>query len=440
MQSSAKKRLFVFDYIILIAVIFLIAVGVIAIFSTGYDFNAGVNSTRYIKQIIFGVIGFASMIILVFLNYTQIAEHSRLIFALSLAALVVVLIPGIGKQVHGSRSWLFFFQPSEFVKISTIIILADFLDKTGSEIKTLKKFFTALFIAGIPMGLILLQPDFGTFLVYVPITLTMLFVAGARLRYLIGLIVIGVLGLVIPMFLEYSKMINNMDTILFMFFSDKLHILYLAWFFFFVAAVLFLINLYMKNKKINLVSYIFFILFLSMLAALLFDIVLKDYQRLRLLVFLNPQMYRLDEGYNIIQALIAIGSGGLTGKGFLQGSQTQLDFIPQQVNDFIFSNIGEEWGFIGGGLTLLAFAVISIRVARVAYSAKDRLGVLIVSGVIAMIVFHVLVNVGMVIGIMPITGIPLPFISSGGSSLIASCIAIGLVFSVDAHRYVHRDY
>ena len=152
---------------------------------------------------------------------------------------------------------------------------------------------------------------------------------------------------------------------------------------------------------------------------------------------MNPQLTRLSSGYNIIQSLIAVGSGGLFGEGFLNGSQSQLNFIPQQVNDFIFSNICEEWGFIGSALVVLAYAVIFIRGTMAAYFAKDRLGALIVSGVIAMFLCHVIINIGMVVGIMPITGLTLPFISSGGSSIWTFAISIGLIFNVEARRYVH---
>jgi rod shape determining protein RodA len=193
----------------------------------------------------------------------------------------------------------------------------------------------------------------------------------------------------------------------------------------------------MNNKIINIVSFLFFVLFISMVAALVLDVGLRDYQKQRLLVFMDPEVNRLSSGYNVIQSMIAVGSGGFFGEGFLQGSQSQLNFIPQQVNDFIFSNISEEWGFFGSVIVILAYLLIFIRSITIAYFAKDRLGVLIVTGIIAMFLCHMLINIGMVVGIMPITGLTLPFISSGGSSIWTFSISIGLIFNVAARRYVH---
>ena len=265
----------------------------------------------------------------------------------------------------------------------------------------------------------------------------MLFVGGVPTRYIVALISIGVIGLSIPMFLEYKRMSDDIDNILFNFFSQRIYIGYLAGIFLFVSALLLTLNFYMNSKYVGLLSFTFFVLFLCTGAALTFDIGLKEYQKQRLLVFMNPQLTRLSSGYNIIQSLIAVGSGGLFGEGFLNGSQSQLNFIPQQVNDFIFSNICEEWGFIGSAAVVLAYAVIFIRGTMAAYFAKDRLGALIVSGVIAMFLCHVIINIGMVVGMMPITGLTLPFISSGGSSIWTFSISIGLIFNVEARRYVH---
>lgn len=441
-MTKKQKSIFAFDYMILLSVIFLLIAGVIAIYSCEYDpsENAPINNT-YLKQIFFAGLGLVAVWVMVFINYTQLAEQRYILFAVSLALLIIVLIPipHVTKRINGARSWLLFVQPSEFVKLSMIIVLAGFLDNVGEEIKSFKRFAQALLIAGAPMVLILLQPDFGTFLVYAAITLAMLFVAGARLRYLLGLITIGVIGLSIPMFIEFSKMNDTTESVFFLFFSNKFYILYVSWFFLFVAILLLVVNLYMKNRKIGLVAYIFFVLFLSTVTSLALDVGLKDYQKQRLLVFLNPELKSRSSGYTIIQTLIAIGSGGVTGTGFLKGSQTQLRFIPQQINDFIFSNIGEEWGFLGAVLVLGAYFLITFRGARIAYLAKDRLGSFVATGIVAMLLFHVLVNIGMAVGVMPITGIPLPFVSAGGSSLVTFCAAIGLLFNVEVRRFVHRD-
>ena len=377
------------------------------------------------------------MCITMFINYIKLAEHRMSLYIPMLIVLILVLIPGVGTTINGSSSWLFGMQPSEFGKIVMIIFLAGYLDQIGDKIKQEKYFLIAGIFISIPIGLVLMQPDLGTVLVYCFIVFVMLFVGGVPLRYIISLLSIGVIGLSIPMFLEYKRMSDDINNILFNFLSQRLYIGYIAGGFLFISILLLTINFYMNNKYVELLSFSFFVLFLSMCAALTFDIGLKTYQKERLLVFMNPELTRLSSGYNIIQSLIAVGSGGLFGEGFLNGSQSQLNFIPQQVNDFIFSNICEEWGFIGSALVVLAYATIFVRGITVAYFAKDRLGALIISGVIAMFLCHVLINIGMVVGMMPITGLTLPFVSSGGSSILTFSISIGLIFNVEARRYVH---
>jgi rod shape determining protein RodA len=213
------------------------------------------------------------------------------------------------------------------------------------------------------MGLILLQPDLGTAMVFVGILFGMLWVAGANPKHL-GAIVLAGLILAVPLFL---------------------------W-------------------------------------------VLKPYQQARLMTLFNPYADPTGNGYNVIQSMIAIGSGRFLGKGLFGGTQTQLNFVPEHHTDFIFSVIGEELGFAGGALVLFLFLILLWRIMTVAATSKDKYGALIATGVTAMIGFHVLENVGMTMGVMPVTGIPLPFISYGGSSLMANMIAIGLVLNVGMRR------
>lgn len=436
-EKKELKRLFVFDWRILISILFLMVAGAIAVYSSTYSPDSGKMSWIFLKYVFFSVVGLVVMCITMFLNYTKLAEHRMSLYIPMLIVLILVLIPGVGTTINGSSSWLFGMQPSEFGKIVMIIFLAGYLDQIGDKIKQEKYFLIAGIFISIPIGLVLMQPDLGTVLVYCFIVFVMLFVGGVPLRYIISLLSIGVIGLSIPMFLEYKRMSDDINNILFNFLSQRLYIGYIAGGFLFISILLLTINFYMNNKYVELFSFTFFVLFLSMCAALTFDIGLKTYQKERLLVFINPELTRLSSGYNIIQSLIAVGSGGLFGEGFLNGSQSQLNFIPQQVNDFIFSNICEEWGFIGSALVVLAYATIFVRGITVAYFAKDRLGALIISGVIAMFLCHVLINIGMVVGMMPITGLTLPFVSSGGSSILTFSISIGLIFNVEARRYVH---
>lgn len=436
-EKREIKRLFIFDWRILLAIIFLMIAGGVAVYSSTYSAEASKMSWIFLKYIFFSVTGLVIMCITMFINYTKLAEHRMSLYIPMIILLILVLIPNIGTTINGSSSWLFGMQPSEFGKLVMIIFLAGYLDQIGDKIKEEKYFALAGLFIAIPIALVLMQPDLGTVLVYCFIVFVMLFVGGVPIRYILALMSIGIIGLSIPMFLEYKRMSDDINNVLFNFLSQRIYIGYLAGILLFIAILLLTINFYMSNKYIELFSFMFFVLFLSMCAALVFDIGLKTYQKERLLVFMNPQLTRLSSGYNIIQSLIAVGSGGLFGEGFLNGSQSQLNFIPQQVNDFIFSNICEEWGFVGSSLVVIAYAVILIRGITVAYFAKDRLGALIVAGIISMFLCHVIINIGMVVGMMPITGLTLPFVSSGGSSILTFSMSIGLIFNVEARRYVH---
>ena len=436
-EKREIKRLFIFDFRILISIIFLMIAGGVAVYSSTYSAEASRMSWLFLKYLFFSFTGLVIMCITMFINYTKLAEHRMSLYIPMIALLILVLIPNIGTTINGSSSWLFGMQPSEFGKLIMIIFLAGYLDKIGDKIKEEKYFALAGLFIVIPIALVLMQPDLGTVLVYCFIVFVMLFVGGVPIRYIAALMSIGIIGLSIPMFLEYKRMSDDINNVLFNFLSQRIYIGYLAGVLLFIAVLLLTINFYMSNKYIESISFMFFVLFLSMCAALVFDIGLKNYQKERLLVFMNPQLTRLSSGYNIIQSLIAVGSGGLLGEGFLNGSQSQLNFIPQQVNDFIFSNICEEWGFVGSALVIIAYAVIFVRGITVAYLSKDRLGALIVVGVIAMFLCHVIINIGMVVGMMPITGLTLPFVSSGGTSILTFSMSIGLIFNVEARRYVH---
>ena len=436
-EKREIKRLFIFDWKILLAIVFLMIAGGVAVYSSTYSAEASRMSWLFLKYLFFSFTGLVIMCITMFINYTKLAEHRMSLYIPMVILLILVLIPNVGTTINGSSSWLFGMQPSEFGKLVMIIFLAGYLDQIGDKIKEEKYFALAGLFIAIPIALVLMQPDLGTVLVYCFIVFVMLFVGGVPIRYIAALMSIGIIGLSIPMFLEYKRMSDDINNVLFNFLSQRIYIGYLAGILLFIAVLMLTINFYMSNKYIGLLSFMFFVLFLSMCAALVFDIGLKTYQKERLLVFMNPQLTRLSSGYNIIQSLIAVGSGGLFGEGFLNGSQSQLNFIPQQVNDFIFSNICEEWGFIGSGLVVVAYAVIFIRGITVAYFAKDRLGALIVAGIISMFLCHVIINIGMVVGMMPITGLTLPFVSSGGSSILTFSMSIGLIFNVEARRYVH---
>jgi rod shape determining protein RodA len=284
--------------------------------------------------------------------------------------LVLVLVAGV--KVYGARRWLGFghfgIQPAEIAKLATLVAISYYLfHRTLEARRQLSTVWVAFVVAGVPLVLIMLEPDLGSALVLLPICFGLLLVAGVRVKHLVLVIA---LGLVLAPF---------------------------AW------------------------------------------LHMKDYQRNRLTVFLHPNKDPLGDGWNLNQSLISVGSGGWSGKGYLQGTQNLLGYLPSTVapNDFLFSVIAEEKGFVGSLGVLGLYAVILFSGLRIAANARDRLGMLLATGVVVMLFFHIFINVGMTIGLMPVTGLPLPLLSYGGSFVLASMTALGLLQNVWIHRRIY---
>ncbi|GFP29316.1 rod shape-determining protein RodA [Candidatus Hakubella thermalkaliphila] len=360
---------FSFDFVLPLASLLLGLYGALLIYSaTGVgEFWLTQDPYFYLKrQILFLIVGLTLFFVVTIFNYAVLRGVWIWIYFLNLAGLSLVHF--FGQEVHGSRSWLgwggYGIQPSEFGKIVLIITLAAFLSNRKGESRSLKDVILSLIHVGMPIVLILREPDIGMSLVYLAILLGMMFVAGIRSSYLIGLGIMGSAGV--------------------------------------VAMV-----------SLGLV---------------------KEHIVKRLIVFLNPAFDPLGAGYALDQSKIAIGSGELWGKGLFLGSQTHLNFVPEQHTDFIFSVLGEELGFMGALLLFLLYGLLIWRCLAVARKSRDLFGIYICVGVVSMLVFQIFINVGMAIGIMPIAGLPLPFLSYGGSSLISTLLGLGLVENVYIHR------
>jgi rod shape determining protein RodA len=315
-------------------------------------------------------LGLAGMVVVALVDYRRLQAWAGVVFGAVVLALGLVLTP-LGSTSNGAQSWFslgaYQVQPSEYAKVAMIVVLAAVFG-SAREPPGLRQLAVGLAAVAVVCGLILLQPDFGTFMVFVPILFGVLLVGGVRLRWLLVLALVGSIG-VVGMF------------------------------------------------KLN---------------------VLKEYQKERLTAFIDPSADPQGRGYtyNARQALIAVGSGGVTGKGYLRGTQTNLQYVPEQKTDFVFTVVGEELGFAGAMLLLALLALLAWRGLRIAAVARDPFGTLIAAGVVSMLVFQAFVNIGMIIGIMPITGIPLPFVSYGGSSLVSSFLAVGLLENVHMRRYL----
>lgn len=438
---AQKEGLFKLDFGLIIAVVLLSVIGILMIYSAGFDSIEKVNSGLYKRQIIWFIVGFIVMIGITFLNYQSFGDYSIHIFVFFLVLLILTSL--FASPVRNIRAWLnfglFSIQPSEFMKLSVVIIIGKFLEVRERDIRGFHELFIPAGLTIIPAIVILMQPDFGTAVVFFPILFAMLFVGGADSSHLISIISIGLIALILPMaytYIEWSG--STAETSFFMDFvrNTKL-LLILSGIFLFIAAATFVIHFFLRSpfyRRIYLPASVFsFGLFFSIIIQHFF----RDYQKKRLLVFLNPDLDPYGSGYNVIQSKIAIGSGGFFGKGFLRGSQSQLGFLPEKSSDFIFPVIAEEWGLIGSLTVIVLLGYILYKGLKISLDSKDKFGALLASGITAMFFFHIVINIGMVSGIMPVTGLPLPFLSYGGSFFLTSMISIGILLNINSGKNVY---
>jgi rod shape determining protein RodA len=432
-----RVSLFAFDFILLGATLILMLVGILFVYSSGMSFTGMQLSNEYVKQLIWAGSGLLLMVGVILVDYNRLRRLSAYLYGFSI--LLLLITPFVGREVHGARSWIgigeFGIQPSEFAKIATILLLASYLSGVGKGVRELPRFLLGLLIVVLPIGLIILQPDMGTALVYIPIFIFMAFVAGAKLRHIFYLLVAGLLTIVLAVAPLYRQWIVGREATLLSMATDFQVARY------FLAALLLITLLSawgfwgFKRKYFYWILYVSSLLLIANAGALLVVRVLREYQIMRFIVFLNPRVDPQGAGWNLIQSVTAVGSGGFAGKGFLQGTQSHYQFLPQQSTDFIFSILAEEWGFLGGLLVFVLFLIILLRGIRILYIARDEFASCVAAGIVAMFFFHVVVNIGMAMGIMPITGIPLFFLSYGGSSLWTGLICIGLLLSIYFRRY-----
>jgi rod shape determining protein RodA len=358
------------DISLAIATLALAVFGLLMVFSAtrGPVENGELGDTSFlVKQAAFYGAGIGVMVLVCVLDYRIWRRLAPLVYVGTLVVLALVLSP-VGDESKGTQAWFQFgsfqFQPSEVGKVGLIVALGAYLALRNGELRW-RHLVVALVIAGVPMALILLQPDLGTALVFMAITTGMLLVGGARPRHILVVTLVGLVGVFV---------ILNSD-------------------------------------------------------------VLAEYQKDRLTGFVDPKADVQGDTWNQNQSLIAIGAGGVTGQGLFEGPQTRSGQVPEQQTDFIFTVVGEELGFAGAAAVLILYGFILWRLWRIAHLSRDPFGTLLCVGVMAMLMSQVFQSVGMTVGIMPVTGIPLPLMSYGGSSSLASFAALGLAMSVHMHRF-----
>ncbi len=351
---------------------------------------------EWFKQIIFLGLGAGVYLTVSLIDYRFWLNVAHWLYAGSILALLLVLVPGVGREVYGSRRWLLFFQPSEVAKIAVLLITGTILihSKVGTVIQSIGTLGKLALAVGAPILLILFQPDLKSAIVLPPMVFSMLYVSKLSPRFFAG--ALGVFIIMIGCIATDSiRYVQFMDGRGYSYVTDRGRF---------------------EREGNPLVP-------------------LHDYQRNRILAFAAPAKVDpkgLGVAYNLQQSLISVGSGGLTGKGWTDGWQAQLGYLPRSVahNDFIFSVIAEEKGFLGSLTVLSLFGIVLFNGIRIAGSSRDRLGTLLAIGVTVLFAVHVFVNIAMTIGLVPITGIPLPFISYGGSFVLSCCLLQGLVQSV----------
>ena len=359
------KRLRKVEWTIPICAIILSAIGLVALFSASYD----AELEEFKKQAVWLGISLIAMIIVMLIDYKIIIKISPILYGISIISLIAVLFT---KPINGAKSWFeikdfFSFQPAEVSKIIVIAFISyiiTIIQRNGKgELNRLTRLLLILLILGVPLFLIILEPDYGTAMSYIIAVTLMLFVAGIDKKYII------------------------------------------------ISAILLVIALP--------ITYLY---------------ILPEHAKTRIDTFLNPELDPLGAGYNVLQSKLAIGAGQITGMGILNGNQTQLGYLYPKTTDFIFSVIGEEMGFIIAGGVIILNVIIITKMIQVAKGIKDEAGAYLTIGIVGIFLFHTLENIGMTMGLLPITGVPLLFVSYGGTSLLTSYICLGVILNISSQR------
>ena len=370
-------RLAPVNWLLVLVVVALVGVGLVTVYSAVYNHE----SYSFARQVLGVTLGVIVMVAIWQLDYRILGDMTMFFLVVNVALILSPLMPGLGVELNGSRSWINIgiqVQPSEAAKITYILMAASLMARYNGTLDDPIEYLKALAILVIPFLCIMLQPDLGTGLVYLVIAAMALLMGGARPRFLLLTVLAGVL--LVLLVLGFDELTKYKDS------SGEWE-----------------------------------------------DRILKGYQRQRLIVFLNPEGDTSTAGYNLRQAQIAIGSGGLLGKGYMQGTQASLNFLPEAPTDFIFCILCEEGGFVAAAVLIALYAALVAVCIRIAKNASDLFGMLIVMCTVGMWLFQILENIGMTIGLMPITGIPLPFMSYGSSFMVVNFAMLGLIGSVWNH-------
>jgi len=402
-----RRQLRDFDLGLAAACIALVAIGIVMVYSATHGASDASLVDLPRRQLAWAIIGVAAMVGALFVSQDTIEALSPVLYGLAVVLLVAVLVVGVGKT--GEKRWFDLgfmrLQPSELAKYATVFALARWLTRKRTKLERTVHLVVPLLIVLVPMALVLREPDLGTSLMFPFILLPMLYWAGLRPLVLLLLVMP-----VVSMLLSF-------------------HVL--AWSLFLVALgwLLYVSRLLLADKIVAFATCVA----TGRLSPFLWSH-LEEYQKHRILAFLSPEKYRFSTGYQLIQSKIAIGSGSALGKGFLQGTQKNYAFLPEQHTDFIFSVLGEEFGFLGCAVVLLLYLYIVLKMLRLASQARNRFASLAIVGIASALFIQSAVNVGVTLGLSPVTGMPLPLLSYGGTSLLVTLASVGVVLGMGLRR------
>ncbi len=453
------------DWLLVSCILFACFAGIFTLYSQ--EAILGEDSPgRWYRQLIFFIIGLIIMFGMRRLNYQALGAVAIPLYVFGLILLLITMV--VATEIKGARSWIrigsFGFQTSEVAKLATIILVAKYLELKERDIERLQSLFPPSLIVGVPMLLILIQPDFGGAFSLAPILLAMLFLAGADIYHIGSVVLFISVSISIPLYIEYHKItlvqplmerlsvlgaenllpaVRIPGGVLLVLLENIPLLLSIGGICAFIALVLFIVRVTQGQgmQKLRRFYIPLGVLGVSLLAASAFHMTVsfKYHQVARITAFINPDKFPRDLAYQIRASKAAIGSGQLTGRGFFEGDMTvgSRPLVPEAYTDFIYTSWAERTGFLGSVLLLLALILIPLRSLQIAFEARDRFGALLAAGIAGLFFHHVAVNTGIALGLLPVTGLPLSFMSYGGSHLWTSMAAAGILLSIHRRRFAN---
>jgi rod shape determining protein RodA len=417
------------DFPLLLAALTLWVIGIFLVYSATYIHESGPLAGIYKQQIIWVVMALLIVVLIISIPARYVAKSAYVIYGLSLCLLVLVIVSGTGVTAKGAERWVMIggvkIQPSEFAKVGLLLALAKRLSEKPVSLYNLSTLIVPVILILVPFALVLKQPDLGTAMVFCVIALPMFYWSNLTLLDVFYIVspLISLLLSAIPLLLAFNTGVS------WGVFEA------LPWGVFFVAVI---VLLYITRASMLMwIGVVAGNILTATITTVVWGSVLKDYQKMRITSFMNPQADPFGSGYQVIQSKVAIGSGHIFGKGYLQGTQSRLSFLPEQHTDFIFSVLGEQFGLVGCALVIALFLFLIIRGLLVTYSCRNRFINLTAIGCTAILGFHAFINIAMTLGMTPVTGLPLPFLSYGGSFTMTVAIMVGLLLNA---RVTDQDF